>query len=70
MSLLTPHDNFAGAADDFYEALISGHSGLSDDDSAAMNARLVLILANEVGEIGKLREAIALARNTADTHDA
>ncbi len=66
MSALNPHDNFAGAADDFYEALIAGHSGLSDDASAAMNARLILILANEVGDIGKLRKAIALARNTAE----
>ena len=66
MSALTPNDNFAGAADDFYEALIAGHAGLSDDASAAMNARLILILANEVGDIGKLREAITLARTTAE----
>lgn len=66
MSGLNPNDNFAGAADDFYEALIAGHAGLGDDASAAMNARLVLILANEVGDVGKLREAIALARNTAE----
>ena len=66
MSQLTPNDNFSGAADEFYEALIAGHSGLSDDESAALNARLVLILANEVGEIGKLREAISLARTTTE----
>lgn len=66
MSTLNSHDNFAGAADDFYEALIAGHSGLDDGASAAMNARLILILANEIGDIGKLREAIALARNTAE----
>ncbi len=66
MSLLNPNDNFAGAADDFYEALIAGHAGLGDDESAAMNARLILILANEVGDIARLREAIALARDTAE----
>ena len=66
MSTLNPLDNFSGAADEFYEALIAGHAGLSDEDSAAMNARLILILANEVGDIGKLREAITLARTTAE----
>ena len=66
MSALNHHDNFAGAADEFYEALIASHVGLSDDDSAAMNARLILILANEVGDIARLREAIDLARNGGD----
>ena len=48
--------------DDFYEMLIAGHQGLSDEQSELMNARLVLLLANHVGDLDVLREAIALAR--------
>ncbi len=48
--------------DDFYELLIDGHAGLSDEDSERMNARLVLLLANHIGDLRVLREAIAAAR--------
>lgn len=48
--------------DDFYEALISAHQGLSTDDSHAMNARLVLLLANHIGDEAVLREALRRAR--------
>lgn len=48
--------------DDFYQALIDAHAGLDDARSAALNARLVLLLANQVGDPDALREAIALAR--------
>jgi hypothetical protein len=48
--------------DDFYEMLIEGHRGLSDEQSELMNARLVLLLANHVGDLRVLREAIAAAR--------
>lgn len=48
--------------DDFYEALIDAHQGLTDDESLAVNARLVLLLANHIGDIGVLREALAIAR--------
>ncbi|VUZ24401.1 Uncharacterised protein [uncultured Comamonas sp.] len=48
--------------DDFYEALIDSHQGLSDEQSLAVNARLVLLLANHVGDIGVLRQALAIAR--------
>ena len=48
--------------DDFYEMLIEGHRGLSDEQSELMNARLVLLLANHVGDLRVLREAIAVAR--------
>lgn len=48
--------------DDFYELLIEGHRGLSDEQSELMNARLVLLLANHVGDLRVLREAIAAAR--------
>ncbi len=48
-------------ADAAYRLLIEAHRGLSDDDSAALNARLVLILANQVGDLEVLREAVAAA---------
>ena len=50
--------------DDFYEALISAHQGLSNDDSHALNARLVLLLANHIGDLSVLRSALQLARGT------
>lgn len=48
--------------DDFYQSLIDTHRDLSDEQSAQVNARLILLLANHVGDIGVLREAMALAR--------
>ena len=50
-----------------YRALIEAHRGLSDEDSAALNSRLVLILANHVGDPEVLATAIALARKALDT---
>ena len=52
--------------DDFYEALIEAHNGLTDDESLAVNARLVLLLANHIGDISVLREALAIARKPFD----
>lgn len=48
--------------DDFYEALIETHRELSDAQSQLLNARLILLLANHVGEPQVLREALAAAR--------
>lgn len=48
--------------DDFYEALISAHQGLGTAESHAMNARLVLLLANHIGDAGVLAEALRIAR--------
>ena len=48
--------------DDFYEALIDTHQGLSDEQSLAVNARLVLLLATHIGDISVLRQALAIAR--------
>ena len=50
--------------DDFYQALIDAHSGLSDEQSAALNARLVLLLANQIGDLDTLLQAIAAARTS------
>ena len=48
--------------DDFYELLIETHRDLSDELSAAVNARLILLLANHIGDIAVLREAMQIAR--------
>jgi anthranilate phosphoribosyltransferase len=47
-----------------YRAIIEAHRGLSDADSAALNAALVLILANQAGDMEALGEALALARRS------
>lgn len=49
--------------DDFYEALIDTHRDLDDDRSQLVNARLVLLLANHIGDLRVLREALAAARH-------
>jgi Protein of unknown function (DUF2783) len=46
-----------------YRVLIEAHRGLSDEESAALNTRLVLILANHVGDQDVLEAAIALAKS-------
>ena len=60
MNLVTA-PNFNNA-DDFYEALIETHRDLDVAASHALNARLVLLLANHIGDLRVLREAIAAAR--------
>ena len=50
------------AADAFYEALIDAHRALSSAQSHELNAKLVLLLANQVGEAAALNEALAAAR--------
>ena len=49
------------ACDDFYEALIAAHQGLSTPESHAMNARLVLLLANHIGDQATLQHALHTA---------
>lgn len=51
------------APDDFYEALIDAHRDLSTEESHALNARLVLVLVNHVGDLDVLREALGIARS-------
>lgn len=50
------------APDDFYEQLIAAHQGLDEAQSALVNAKLVLLLANHIGDGQVLAEAIAAAR--------
>ncbi len=49
--------------DDFYEALIEAHRDLTDKQSQRVNARLVLILSNHIGDLGVLNEALNAARS-------
>ena len=48
--------------DGFYAELLGAHEGLSDADSHALNARLVLILCNQVGDRNVSRQALELAK--------
>lgn len=48
--------------DTFYERLTDAQRDMTDAEAAAMNARLVLILANQIGRLDLLSEAIDLAR--------
>lgn len=60
MPLITePH---LESPDDFYEVLIDTHKDLSAAESHALNARLVLLLANHIGSLDVLKEALAAAR--------
>ena len=65
MSALITAPNIA-APDDFYDALIEAHRGLSDEQSELLNARLILLLANHIGDLHALREALAAARECID----
>lgn len=52
--------------DGFYAELIAAHDGLSDEASAALNARLILILANHIGDRATLTQALNAARVESD----
>ena len=58
--MLITQNNFE-SADDFYEALLTAHQGLTTEKSHAMNARLVLLLANHIGLTEVLNEALKQA---------
>lgn len=48
--------------DAFYEMLTDAQRDMSDEEANDMNARLVLILANQIGDLNDLKEAIDLAK--------
>lgn len=52
-------------SDDFYEALLSAHDGLDEPAIHALNARLILILANHIGNKTVLKQALDAARAAA-----
>lgn len=51
--------------DSFYDELLAAHTGLSKDQSDALNARLILILANHIGDRATLHAALGAARGAA-----
>ncbi len=49
-------------ADGFYEHLLDAHQGLTPEQSEALNARLILLLANQIGDIKVLSQCIEAAK--------
>ena len=49
-------------ADGFYEQLLDAHEGLTEQQSALLNARLVLLLANQIGDTRVLKDCVEAAR--------
>jgi len=62
MTQLLRVDGFGGRGDEFYARLIAAHHGLSDAESHALNARLVVLLANHIGDLEVIVQACAAAR--------
>ncbi|MEP6944244.1 MAG: DUF2783 domain-containing protein [Betaproteobacteria bacterium] len=54
------------APDEFYEALVDTHRDLDEAQSALLNAKLILLLANHIGDARVLSEALAAARENID----
>jgi hypothetical protein len=50
--------------DDFYEVLVNAHDGLSDDESRRLNAKIILLLANAIGNKDLLEEIILTAQKS------
>ena len=50
-------------ADTFYDQLLNAHEGLSAEQSEQLNLRLILLLANQVGDATVLRDCIESAKN-------
>ncbi len=58
---LTLNQNIADP-DGFYDDLLLAHDGLSERESHAYNARLILVLANQIGDRALLKEALEAAK--------
>lgn len=52
--------------DAFYERLVEAHRDLNDAESQRLNARLILLLANQIGDPEALDEALRIARGDPD----
>ncbi|MGA0597230.1 DUF2783 domain-containing protein [Enterovirga sp. CN4-39] len=59
-----PATPFGGQGDELYEALIDAHAGLDPEQSLALHARLVLLLAGEIGDSERVLTLIARARDS------
>lgn len=58
-------DGLGAGRDDVYAALMAAHEGLSDEQSQALNARLVLMMANEIADPDRLATLFQTARDLA-----
>ena len=58
------HDPNLSDPDGLYAALIEAHNNLDEAESLALSSRLVLLLANHIGDPAVVREAIAVARRS------
>jgi hypothetical protein len=63
MPTQTFESRLGNQTDDVYEALIKAHEGLAEADSHALNARLVLLMANEIADPQRLRDLFDTARS-------
>lgn len=54
-------DKLGQNGDAFYEMLMKAHDGLSEEESHALNIRLVLLMANQIGDLQKLKAIIDVA---------
>ena len=52
--------------DAFYQMLVDTHQDLSDEQSRTLNAQLILLLSNHIGDLDVLREAFAIARHNVE----
>lgn len=59
-------DRLSPQHDNFYNALMDAHSGLSEAESHALNARLVLMMANRIGDAEALTDILKTAREYSD----
>ena len=62
MKELVTEWNLGNVGDDFYAALIEAHEGLGEEDSRRLDLRLILLLANQVGDGEVILEALRVAR--------
>ena len=66
MSTLILNPNIPNG-DDFYEKLLNAHEGLSKEQSDALNARLILVLSNHIGDMDILEQALNAAKSAWQT---
>lgn len=59
-------DRLSPRQDDFYNALMDAHAGLSETESHALNARLVLLMSNQIGDLTVIETLLTTARSYAD----
>ena len=62
MSTITSDWNLGAAGDDVYAAIVEAHQGLPDEASRRLDVRLILLLANHIGDVGVIKDALAKAR--------